>query len=551
MTFSDFASAATFCRWIGCGVVHPRPGRAGYVWDSENTPLDFLQKSRYDAYMGVDSVWHDDESGLTWQYSSAYVAFVSKSKYYGDTVPALLFHGYSDWRSPTLTELKTLRSNVQDKNGLWRTPALAGKAAPVLRSATNGYFDRNEREDWDFARDCACEDAHIDSKIAWGSEGQFAGFEGESSRYTGATSIFVRGTYSAQRPEWLRAQVQWAEEHRVDNFPVTEKTIGRLAELRVGGDNFPPYLDHLAGLRSLHADNSASLEPSVFALPALESLTWTIAPHVPAAKQTAFLPPGVGDLKHLQKLLIRGPIELVPDSICDLSKLEELDLAWAVSALPADIGRLSKLHTLRVASRRMNSLPPSIGQLSALAQLCVHAEDLRRLPEELCLLQSLIRLDMSGCSIQQLPVHLDELRSLKVLSLENNQLSEVPEVVWELPQIEQLDLSFNPLTTLPSKLVALRSLKWLNLCGAPIAEVPVAVRELPNLESLSLSGTQIQELPQWLSEMKSLRHLSIARTWKLPRVRQQDHPTIKINTYSAALDQPWGREWLRKMGKPD
>lgn len=158
---------------------------------------------------------------------------------------------------------------------------------------------------------------------------------------------------------------------------------------------------------------------------------------------------------------------------------------------------------------------------------------------------------MSGCSIQQLPVHLDELRSLKVLSLENNQLSEVPEVVWELPQIEQLDLSFNPLTTLPSKLVALRSLKWLNLCGAPIAEVPVAVRELPNLESLSLSGTQIQELPQWLSEMKSLRHLSIARTWKLPRVRQQDHPTIKINTYSAALDQPWGREWLRKMGKPD
>ena len=36
---------------------------------------------------------------------------------------------------------------------------------------------------------------------------------------------------------------------------------------------------------------------------------------------------------------------------------------------------------------------------------------------------------------------------------------------------------------------------------------------------------------------------------KLPNLLH--HPTIKINTYSSALDQPWGREWLRKMGKPD
>ena len=127
----------------------------------------------------------------------------------------------------------------------------------------------------------------------------------------------------------------------------------------------------------------------------------------------------------------------------------------------------------------------------------------------------------------------------------------MPEVVWELSQLERLDLSFNPFTTLSSKLAALSNLKWLNLCGAPIVEVPLAVQELHNLECLILGGTQIQELPQWLWEMKSLRYLSIARTWKLPRVRPNENASIKIDTYSATLDLSWARDWLRKMGMPD
>ena len=550
VTFSEFASAAAFSRWIGGGVVRPNQGSVGFFWESESTQLDFLQRACYDAYKGINSVWHDDESGLTWQFSSAYVEFFTKS-FYGKPFPALLAPSYSDWRVPTLTELKTLRSNVQDENGLWRTTALAGKAGPVLRSSTKGYFDPDERMDWDFAQDSPCEDVHTESKIAWGAEGQFAGFEGGSSEYTGATYVLVRGTYSAKLPEWLRAQVQWAEKYRMDTFPVTEKTIEMLTALPIKGNHFPPYLDQLTGLRTLNATNSDSLDPNVFALPAIESLTWDIGMHAPAAKQTAFLPSGVGNLKQLKKLLIHGPIKLVPSSICDLNNLEELDLAWAVDALPESLGHLAKLRTLKIHSGNMKSLPKSIGQLSALVELSVHAQDLRRVPDELHLLQSLVRLDMRGCSLQQLPAQLKDLRLLNVLSLERNHLAEVPEVVWELSQLERLDLSFNPFTTLPSKLAALTNLKWLNLCGVPIGEVPLAVQELHNLESLILSGTQIQELPQWLWEMKSLRYLSIARTWKLPRVRHKENARIKIDTYSATLDLSWGREWLRMMGKPD
>ena len=526
LTFPDFKAATTFCRWMGRGVVGPQSAGAGFVWRSEGHPLDERQKSKYEAYTGVDSVWHDEASGLTWMYSPAYESLLAIG-HFGAAKSATHFAGFSDWRRPTLTELKTLRSITKDKNGLWRTAALAGKTGPVLRSVTAGKWDRDERRDWDFARDCACEDEYRDSRIAWGSEGEYAGFEGGSSRHTGAAPIFLRGTDSTHRPAWLRAQVQWSEEHRVDDFPVTEQTIGRLTELRVWRDSFPPYLDRLTGLRSLHAEETIALETRVFALTALELLSWKAPWRGPEASPTSCLSSAIGDLKQLRTLSVVARIDVVPDSVCDLVNLEKLDLGCDVAALPSALGRLSRLRKLRVRSRRLSSLPPSIEHLSSLTDLSVHSEDLQRLPEELSCLRFLVRLDLADCSIQQLPEQLDEFA-----------------------QLEMLNLSFNPLSAVPSALSALKRLKWLNLCGAPIREVPEAVRDLTNLENLTLSGTQIEEIPPWLWEMKSLRRLSIAKTWKLPRPKEQDHPTIKVDYYDAALDQPWGRAWLQKMGMP-
>lgn len=508
LTFPDFKAATMFCRWMRCGVVTPQSVGAGFVWRSEGHPLDESQQSKYDAYIGGDSVWRDKLSGLTWMNSSAY-----ESLYFLRFELGLPFAGFSDWRWPTLTELKTLRSSSQDKKGLWRIPALEGRIGPVLRSKTVSRFDRDERVDWDFVRDCACEESHQGSQIVWGSEGEYAGMENGNSTRTGAVNIFVRGTDSTQRPTWLQQQIQWAEEHRVDNFPVTEQSIGRLTELQVNIDNLPPYLDRLVGLRSLDIRRTG---------------LFGAQRRVPAARQAVCLPSEVGALKNLQKLSVNGPIEVVPESICELINLEELDLGGAFTTLPAGLGRLMELRTLRVRSHRMGSLPPSIGQLSALTELCVHSEELRSLPEELGLLRALVRLDISGCSLHQLPGQMENLA-----------------------QLEELNLSFNPLSALPLELRALKSIKWLNLCGVPIVEVPVALREMPSLEYLILDGTQIEEVPQWLWEMKSLRRLSLAHTWKLPRLPKPDRPTLKVDYHSAALDQPWGREWLQKMGKLD
>lgn len=542
--FPDFANAMHFLRSMSCGVVRPESDSSGYIWDWDGTPLNKKQKICYDDYKGIDSIWHDDDTRLTWLYSSVFTELFFGKKL-GEKSLNPLFAGFSDWRVPNLTELKTLRSNVQDKNGLWRTSALAGKAGGVLRSSTDGFYDREERRDWDFEKDEPCENVYRDSKIAWNSHGNFAGFEGGGGSSTNAKTIYVRGATS-NRPIWLQAQVQWSENNRVDGFPVTEKTIERLNELRVCDGNFPPELNRLTGLRALDVSNSDRLALSVFDLNALESLTWKIDAFSAAARQEVHLPSKVGGLKRLRQLSVQAPIEHVPDSLCDLENLEELSLCSVASTLPSDLGRLSKLRRLRVSSKFINELPTSVGKLSALRELCVNAEGLQHLPEEIGFLQSLRRLDMRRCSLQRLPSRLVELRALQYLSLDFNQISEVPAVVWELTQLEELDLSHNPLTAVPSALENLKLMKSLNLSGLPIVEVPVAIRELGNLEILNLSGTQIREIPHWIWEMKSLRRLRVANTWKLPHREKKQHTSIKVETYDGSLD----RDWLKKMGKP-
>lgn len=524
LQFSEFKAATAFLRWMKCGVVRPQAVGAGYVWDSEGLPLDESQKSRYESYIGLNSVLHDEDSGLTWMDSTAYKSLYGTSD--GRIELGLPFAGYSDWRWPTLIELKTLRSSLPDKNGLWRIPTLEGKIGAVLRSATAGAHWTISK-DWDFKRDCACEDDDSDSKIVWNSEGKYEGFEGGCSSSTGAVSIFVRGVDSSQRPSWLKAQVEWSEKSRFDDFPVTEQTVDRLRELRVWRDNYPPHLDRLAGLKSFYAIDCTYLDPGIYCLEQLEDLSWQAPLYGHENNQSSGLSSEIGKLKRLRNISVTGYVGEVPDAICGLENLEEIDLGCNVEALPAELGKLSRLRKLVIRSPRLSALPSSIEKLTELTELAVHAKGVQSFSNEITRSRSLVCLDLSNCSIKKLPV---DLKGLNLL--------------------EQLNLSFNLLVNLPPELIALRNLKWLNLCGTSLVTVPDVLREMNSLESLNLSGTPIEELPDWLWEMKSLRRLNLAKTWKLPRVKKWNHPTIKIDYYMGALEQPYGREWLQKMGMP-
>lgn len=544
VVFPDFENAMLFLNCMRCGVVRPEPDGPGYMWHWEGAPLSKSQQSCYDDYLGIDSIWHDEESQLTWQYSSAYDDNFYGKKI-GDERRKPLFAGFSDWRIPTLTELKTLRSNVQDKNGLWRTPALAGKVGGVLRSATDGLYDRDERRDWSFIEDESCEDVYRDSKLVWSNEGSHASFEGGHRTSTGAQMIYVRGTTS-NRPLWLQEQVQWSEDERMHDFPVTEKTIELVKELRIWNGKIPPHLNRLTGLRTLEVAGNQSLDLSVFDLHALDSLTWEFNRYRHKTSDPAqgfHLPSMIGDIKGLRQLTVDVPIEHLPEALCDLEGLEDLKLRAPVTTLPGDLGKLSKLRSLDVSSECLAELPSSIGNLSALRVLCIHAKGLQQLPEEIGQLQSLRRLDLWNCALQHLPSAFGQLQALEFLSLNFNQLSAFPDVVCELSQLEELDLSHLPITALPSGFARLQRLKTLNLRGLPIDEVPVVIRELENLEVLNLGGTQIREIPHWVWEMKSLRRLRLAKTRSLPVQAYRKDTSIHVEMFDPQVDE----NWLKKM----
>lgn len=548
LEFSEFKAATAFLRWMKCGVVRPQSVGTGYVWDSEGLPLNERQKLKYEAYIGLKSVWYDGDSGLTWMDSAAYVSLYRTSWGRGVDL-GLPFAGFSDWRWPTLTELKTLRSSLPDKNGLWRIPALEGEIGEVLSSATNGTH-WTVSKDWDFRRDCACEAEDGDSKIVWGSEGQYAGFEGGWSRPTGAVSIFVRGVDSSQRPSWLQAQVEWSEKNRFDDFPVTEQTVANLRTLSVSKNNYPPHLDRLAGLNSFYADACTFLDPGVYSLEQLELLSWKMPFSCSEANQPGVLSSEIGKLKKLRNISVNGCMEAIPDAICDLENLEEINLNCNVAALPAELGKLSRLRKLVIWSPRLSALPSSIENLSELIELAVHAKGLQSFSDELTRLQSLVSLDLSKCSIEKLPAELNGLNRLEKLNLSFNPLVNLTSRLIGLSNLKSLGLSFTNLVSLPLELIALRNLERLSLVCTPIVKVPDALREMSSLKVLDLSGTQIEEIPDWIWEMKSLRCLVLAKTWKLPRIKKMKHPTIKIEYYAYELDQPFGREWLQKMGMP-
>lgn len=548
LEFSEFKEATAFLRWVKCGVVRPQSVGTGYVWDSEGLPLNEKQKLRYEAYIGLNSVWYDGNSGLTWMDSAAYVSLYGTSGM-GKIELGLPFAGFSDWRWPTLTELKTLRSSLPDKNGLWRIRALEGKIGGVLRSATNGSH-WTVSADWDFSRDCSCEDRDSDSKIVWNSEGQYAGVEGGWSRPTGAVNILVRGVDSSKRPSWLQAQIEWSEKNRFDDFPVTEQTVDNLRTLRVSKNNYPPHVDRLASLNSFYADDCTFLDPGVYSLGQLELLSWKMPFSCREVNQPGVLSSEIGKLKRLRNISVTGCMEAVPDAICDLENLEEFKLNCNVSALPAELGKLLRLRKLVIRSPLLSALPYSIENLSELIELAVHAKGIQSFLDELIRVRSLVSLDLSECSIKNIPDELKGLNRLERLKLSYNPLANLSPGLIALGNLKSLDLSYTNLISLPLELVALRNLECLSLRCTPIVKVPDALREMSSLVVLDLSGTQIEEIPDWIWEMKSLRRLVLAKTWKLPRVKNLSHPTIKIEYHVYELNQPLGIEWLQKMGMP-
>lgn len=131
------------------------------------------------------------------------------------------------------------------------------------------------------------------------------------------------------------------------------------------GRELPPEVARLRRLETLGLV-APSLDDRAFALlakvPTLRELTVTV---------DAPLPEGLGKLRGLTRLWVRGKVEELPEALGQLEELEELILYESkVETLPDSIGALSKLTRLSTTKcGGLRSLPDSLARCERLAEL--------------------------------------------------------------------------------------------------------------------------------------------------------------------------------------
>ncbi len=215
------------------------------------------------------------------------------------------------------------------------------------------------------------------------------------------------------------------------------------------------------------------------------------------------LPPSIGTLAGLQKLVLENNRELVrlPDNITDLRGLQELQVIDSpLHTLPLNIGDCSSLTSLSVSGGTYGKLPPSFIKLVKLKTLQITdsraSQDgkwrgLEVLPD-FATLKSLVNVDISNHPrLAAAPDGLGGLYRLKELKLSGcPRLTQLPDLK-DLKRLRTLDLSGNTgLLKLPD-IKGLTELRQIRLAGCEKLQSPLNQlnpRHLRHLEVLDLSG---------------------------------------------------------------
>ena len=232
------------------------------------------------------------------------------------------------------------------------------------------------------------------------------------------------------------------------------------------------------------------------------------------------LPPQVGDLTHLRRLILpynslTGPI---PSELGDLADLELLDMRFSglTGPIPWELGNLVNLTQLHLSLNPLTgSIPPELGNLTNLQQLYLNDTDLTGpIPPELGQLASLTHLGLYRSSLSgPIPPELGGLRNLRVMSLIGNSLTEsIPSELGNLESLIQLDLTDNSLTGLiPAELTGLPNLLYLHLDGNDLeGPIPASMYRLRSLTSLNLGANGLTgAIPSGLGGLTDLTRLHL------------------------------------------
>jgi len=247
------------------------------------------------------------------------------------------------------------------------------------------------------------------------------------------------------------------------------------------------------------------------------------------------LPDWLGELEHLQTLILSGnvnlPIDLiipfiskletlelraigwkqVPISVYRLANLKSLDISEnGVEQLDVKLGQLTHLKHLRASGNALKRLPKTIGQLSQLRFLDLGQNQLSQLPDALGECQELDHLNLSNNRLRVLPRSMGQLAQLSELIISENRLKRLPTSLGDCVMLRRLYLSANRLTQLPATLSRLQWLSELKLSGNKIKRWPVVIQDCPRLVRVDISHNQMASLPD-LSACKALETLNLTK----------------------------------------
>ncbi len=261
---------------------------------------------------------------------------------------------------------------------------------------------------------------------------------------------------------------------------------------------------------------------------------------------TGSLPPALGDLAHIEQLLLFGN-ELtgeIPPELGKLTNLRDLSLSsnGLTGSIPRELGNLVKVDTLYLSGNALSGpIPPELGDMAALEWLSLFENQLSgRLPKEFGKLKKLKVLWLADNVIEgPLPPELGEMTSLEELALSRNQVSgplpaelgrlgslksirlqenrvegTIPPALGNLTELQELSLSINRLTgSIPPELGNLSNLEFLSLFQNGLSgEIPPELGDLKEIETLWLGDNELTgNIPPELGRLSALEDLHLAR----------------------------------------
>lgn len=285
--------------------------------------------------------------------------------------------------------------------------------------------------------------------------------------------------------------------------------------------------EELVEMLFLKGQDWKAIPPSIRQMTRLQSLDLS-------DNRLTVLPDWLGELEHLQTLILSGnadlPTDLVmpfissletlelravgweqlPTSVYQLANLKSLDISEnGMEQLDVKLRQLTHLKHLKASGNALKKLPKTIGQLSQLRSLDLGRNQLSQLPDTLGQCQQLDHLDLSNNRLRVLPRSIGQLAQLSELIISENRLKRLPPSIGDCVMLRRLYLSANRLTQIPTTLSRLQWLSELNLSQNKIKRWPAVIQDCPRLVQVDISHNKIVSLPE-LSACKLLTSLNLS-----------------------------------------